>query len=197
MWRLKFLNPSLGRGGGGEGAGVHHTCSALQFLVSSEGLKGNPETGCLHGNTFLLDFHQEANHIKRKKEKKKKEKEESCQDDPNHFPLIWWETKLHIARLLSKICDFFLEHTEGRGLLNNPSVPFRSTACRWWKQTGSLRQQSGCRIIRLNLRLSAYLCPFKDNLQSAGMNIMRMSWPEHRMSKGGAWRPQLSFIYHF
>lgn len=119
----------------------------------------------------------------------------SCQDGPPHFPSNCWKTKLHLARLLSKLRDFFLEHTAGRGLLNNPSVPFRSTACRWWKQTGSLRQQSGCRIIKLNLRLSAYLCPFKDSLQSAGVKYcVYMSWPEHRMSKGGGWRPYLCFI---
>lgn len=59
---------------------------------------------------------------------------------------------IHLARLLSKICDFFLKHTEVRGLLTNSLVLFRNTACKWWEQTGSLRLQSGYRILRLNLR---------------------------------------------
>lgn len=60
------------------------------------------------------------------------------------LPSNCWRTKLHLEWSLSKICD--------RGLLTDPSVPFRSAACKGWEQMGSLRQQSGCRIIRLNLR---------------------------------------------
>lgn len=64
-----------------QGAEVHDTCSALQFLVSSERLKGLPGTESLQGNRFCPDFHYEANH-KNQPSKQTKNKEESCHDDP-------------------------------------------------------------------------------------------------------------------
>ncbi|XP_046519855.1 translation initiation factor IF-2-like [Equus quagga] len=37
---------------------------------------------------------------------------------------------------------------------------------------GSVKQESGCRIIRRNLRGSAYLCSFKDSLEPAGIRTV-------------------------
>lgn len=112
MERLKFLDSFSG----------HREQVSIMLAQPLSSLWHQPWVESLSRNRFLPDFYHEANLKKRKKK--------SCQDAPPPLPTCW-KTKLHLARLLSKMCDFSSEHTGGRGLLTNPSVLFRSTACRW------------------------------------------------------------------
>lgn len=188
MWRLKFLEPSLGHR-------EQRSMIPAQPCSSSchqKDWRGYPALKACRGIDFVLIFTMRLT-IKTNQPNKKQRRVMPWWS-PTRLSSNCWKTELHLAGLLSKICDFFGEHTAGRGLLNNPSVPFRSTACRWRKHTGSLRQQSGLRIIRPNLRRSAYLCPFKDSLQSAGRRyrVHVLPWIQNQQDR---WPEALPLIY--
>lgn len=50
---------------------------------------------------------------------------------------------------------------------------------------------------RLLLKGSACLCSFQDCSESAGVSVVCIGWPEHRMSSGGGLKAQASLHLTF
>lgn len=59
------------------------------------------------------------------------------------------------------------------------------------------RQNAGYWTTRLLLRGSAYLCSFQNCLESAGVSVVCIGWPEHRRSSGGGLKAPASLHLTF